>query len=86
MIEEIAIDAPIYDHKAIAREFVKAAIADLNAARERDYEAWLEDQRAMARLERSAATRRGWQGRKARLRGATSPVDANPDAWVAHWP
>ena len=54
----------ILDPRAIAKQFVAAALVNLNTARERDHEEWLADQEAMRRLERSAASKRGWIGRK----------------------
>ena len=65
----------ILDPRAIAQQFVAAALMNLNTARERDHEEWLADQDAMERLERRAACKRGWANRKARLAGATAPVD-----------
>ena len=75
----IESDAPIYDARAIAKQFITAAMVDLNAAREQAQAEYLADQAAMARLERSAATRRGWQARKRRLSGATSPTSESDE-------
>ena len=77
----IETDAPIYDARAIAKQFIIAAMVDLNAAREQAQIEYLADQAAMERLERRAACKRGWANRKARLAGTTAPVDAPDEDW-----
>jgi len=69
----------ILDPKILARQFISEAVANLRLAQQQAHAAWLADQAAMERLERSAATRRGWANRKARLAGTTAPVDELED-------
>jgi hypothetical protein len=78
-VEVEEIDSAIFDVRAIAKQIVTDAVANLNEARQRDREEWLADQAAMEQLEHSAACRRGWANRKARIAGATSPAAAPED-------
>jgi hypothetical protein len=78
-IEVEQIDELILDPRAIAKQFIADAMVDLNAAREQAQIEYLADQERMRRLERSAATKRGWQNRKARLAGTTAPVNELED-------
>ena len=79
IVEFEQTDDLVLDPRAIAKQFVTDAIVNLERARERDHDEYLADQAAMARLERSAATRRGWQARKRRLSGATSSTSESDE-------
>ncbi len=77
-VEVEQTDEFILDPRAIAKQFVADAIANLNVIRQRDHEEWLADQALAKRMEHSQWCRLGWVNRKKRLAGATSPTDA-PD-------
>lgn len=69
----------ILDPKAIAKQFISEAVKSLRQAEQQAHIEFLADQAAMARLEHSAACKRGWAKRKRGLAGATAAQDAPED-------